>query len=166
MVSSLNAAAALGLLTPLLILASPGSAVANVELPQPVANWLAQAKSDCPGGFADHGAVKQADLTGDGRPAYIADPHALTCAGSPHMFGGSAPASIELFVTAPSGDVVHTGGVLALGYHIDSSPAGAPTIIFDTHDERDEAGSLDAYRWDGHNFQLISHKSMVAPPVQ
>ncbi|HLG86184.1 MAG TPA: hypothetical protein VKZ79_03200 [Alphaproteobacteria bacterium] len=142
------------------------SAVASAELPQPVADWLAQAKSDCPGGFADHGAVKEVDLTGDGRPAYVADPHALSCAGSPHMFGGSAPASIELFVTGPSGNVVHTGGVLALGYRIDPTPGGPPTIIFDTHDTKDEAGSFDAYRWDGHNFQMIHHTSMAAPPVQ
>ena len=144
----------------------PRSAAAAVELPQPVTNWLAQAKSDCPGGFADHGAVKEADLTGDGRPSYIADPHALSCAGSPHMFGGNAPASIELFVTNPAGGVVHTGGVLALGYRIDPSPSGPPAIVFDTHNKEDEAGSFDIYRWDGHNFQMIRHSSMAAPPVQ
>ena len=147
------------------LLISP-CAIASAELPQPVADWLAQARTDCPGGFADHGAVREVDLTGEGRPGYVADPHALSCAGSPHMFGGSAPASIELFVTAPSGNVVHTGAVLALGYRVESTSGGPPTIVFDTHDTKDEAGSFDAYRWDGHNFQMIQHSSMAAPPVQ
>jgi len=158
--------AAIGLLVALGGFMPSWPVAAVAELPQPVTDWLAQAKSDCPGGFADHGAVRQADLTGDGRPSYIADPHALSCAGSPHMFGGSAPASIELFVTAPSGNVVHTGGVLALGYRIDAAAGGPPAIIFDTHNKEDEAGSFDVYRWDGHNFQMIQHTSMAAPPVR
>ena len=160
--------AAMALIVPLGAFAIFRSAVADVSvaLPQLVVDWIAQAKSDCPGGFADHGAVKQVDLTGDGRPGYIADPHALSCAGSPHLFGGSAPASIELFVTAPAGNVVHTGGVLALGYHIQPSAGGPPEIVFETHNLQDDAGSFEAYRWDGHNFAMLSHTSMAIPPAQ
>lgn len=135
--------------------------------PQPVTEWIAQAQQDCPAGFADRGAVQTADLTGDGRPGYIADPHRLMCAGSPRLFGGQAPASIELFVTAPAGNLVHTGGVLALGYRIEANPQGGPpSIVFETHNLKDEAGSFDIYRWDGHNFALVTHRSMAAPPVQ
>jgi len=168
----MSAIRSLVLLVPLAVgavpLSQPTAAAADEasSFPQPVADWIQQARTDCPGGFADRGAVHEADLTGDGRTGYLADPHLLSCAGSPHLFGGTGPASIELFVTAPSGAVVHTGGVLALGYHIEPAPSGPPTIVFDTHDIKDETGSFDAYRWDGHNFAMVDHKSMAAPPVQ
>lgn len=139
---------------------------AETNLPQPVAAWLAQAKQDCPSGFQNKNAVESADLTGDGRPGYIANPHNLVCAGEPHLFSGDGPASIELFVTLPSGEVVHTGGVRALGYQIMPSPqGGAPTLAFQTHEVAERTGSVDTYRWDGHNFALLNKNSMAAPPV-
>ncbi|MDB5395999.1 MAG: hypothetical protein JWM91_3505 [Rhodospirillales bacterium] len=139
---------------------------AEASFPQPVAAWLAQARQDCPAGFQNHNAVESIDLTGDGRPGYIANPHNLVCAGEPHLFSGDGPASIELFVTLPSGEVVHTGGVRALGYQVMPSPqGGAPTLAFQTHEENERAGSLDTYRWDGHNFAMLNRNSMAAPPV-
>ena len=138
----------------------------QTNLPQPVAAWLAQAKQDCPQGFENRNAVESVDLTGDGRPGYIANPHNLVCAGEPHLFSGDGPASIELFVTLPSGEVVHTGGVRALGYRVMPSPqGGAPTLAFQTHEENERAGSVDSYRWDGRNFELLNKSSMAAPPV-
>ncbi len=136
------------------------------QLPQPVADWLAQAKNDCPAGFQALDAIQAVSLTGDGRRGYIANPHRLSCAGEPHLYGGDGPASIELFVTLPSGQVVHTGGVLALGYQIeDASGGGAPVIAFTTHSGDSPTGSIDDYRWDGRNFALLNKQSMAEPPV-
>lgn len=142
------------------------AAVQDDNLPGPVNDYLEQARQDCPVGFQAKGAVEEVDLTGDGRPGYIINPHRMVCAGSPHLFGGDGLASIELFVTLSSGQLVHTGAVLALGYRIESSPKGGPPIIaFQTHDEADRAGSIDHYQWDGRNFALLDRRSMAAPPV-
>ena len=143
------------------------AAMRDANLPGPVADWLAQAKQDCPAGFeARDGAVQTVELTGDGRSGYIIDPHHLVCAGSPHLFIGDGPASIELFVTLPSGEVVHTGAVRALDYRIEPSTQGGPPILaFETHEESERAGSVDKYRWDGKNFALLTKSSMAAPPV-
>jgi hypothetical protein len=136
------------------------------SLPPAVAAWLDQARQDCPAGFQAKDEVEEADLTGTGRPGYIANPHGLTCAGEPHLYGGDGPASIELFVTTPSGEVVHVAGVLALGYQIEPSTDGGPPIIaFQTHEDGDPSGSVDNYRWDGRAFQLLSRNSMAVPPV-
>src|SRR6201996_1864134 len=141
-------------------------APADQAYPGPVAHWLEQAKSDCPAGFAAHDPIQTLSLTGDGRPSFIADPPRLTCAGEPHIFIGDGPASIELFVTLPSGEVVHTGGVRALGYQVVQSPqGGAPTLNFQTHDAGAPAGSVDSYRWDGRNFTVMNRASMAYPPV-
>lgn len=141
-------------------------APAQTNYPGPVARWLEQARSDCPAGFAAHDPIQTLSLTGDGRPGFIADPHRLTCAGEPHLFVGDGPASIELFVTLPSGEVVHTGGVRALGYQVTQSPQGGPpTLNFQTHDDGQPAGSVDSYRWDGRNFALMNRNSMAYPPV-
>lgn len=146
-----------------------GMAVAAPQddnLPPAVTHWLDQARADCPSGFQAKGAVELADLTGDGRPGYIVNSHRLACAGSPHLFGGDGPASIELFATLPSGELVHTGGVLALGYRIEPSPdGGAPLLVFQTHDANERAGSIDRYRWDGKNFAMLRRNSLAAPPV-
>lgn len=143
------------------------AAVQDSNLPPPVTAWLAQAKQDCPAGFeVRQGAVETAELTGDGRAGYVIDPHRLVCAGSPHLFIGDGPASIELFVTLPSGEVVHTGAVLALSYRIEPSAQGGPPILaFQTHEPSERAGSIDTYRWDGKNFALLNRSSMAAPPV-
>jgi len=142
-----------------------GSAGAAADLPAPVADWMAKAQRDCPSGFADKGAVQTADLTGDGRPGYIIDPHRLVCAGEPHLFVGDGPASIELFVTLPTGEVVHTGGVLSLAYQVAPSGEGGPPVLsFQTHDPKSPTGSVDSYRWDGQNFALIGQRSMALPP--
>ncbi len=158
-----SAALLLGLSMPAAIGAP---ATTGVNLPQPVGAWLAQAKQDCPAGFQSDNPIETLDLTGDGRPGYIANPHRLSCAGEPHIFVGDGPASIELFVTLPSGEVVHTGGVRALGYQIMPSPqGGAPILAFQTHEDNERAGSIDTYRWDGHNFTLLNKAPMSAPPV-
>ena len=154
----------------LMLLAAPlapaKQPTADASLPQPVAAWLDKARQDCPNGFQNRNAVEAVDLTGDGRPGYIANPHSLVCAGEPHLFSGDGPASIELFVTLPSGEVVHTGGVRALGYQVMPGPqGGAPTLAFQTHEENERAGSVDSYRWDGHNFELLNKSSMATPPV-
>ncbi len=139
---------------------------AEANLPQPVAAWLTQAQHDCPQGFENRNAVESADLTGDGRPGFIADPHKLVCAGEPHLFQGDGPASIELFVTLPTGEVVHTGGVRALGYQVMPGPQGTPpTLAFQTHEDGQRAGSVDSYRWDGRNFTLLNKSAMAYPPV-
>jgi hypothetical protein len=144
----------------------PAMAAEPPPLPGPVADWLVQAKEDCPAGFQSQDAVQSVSLTGDGRPSFIANPHRLTCAGEPHLYGGDGPASIELFVTLPSGEVVHTGGVLALGYQIQDAPGGgAPIIAFTTHESAVPTGSIDDYRWDGRNFALLNRQSMAQPPV-
>ena len=144
--------------------AKPNAIDAN--LPQPVAAWLAQAQRDCPAGFQAKDPIESVNLTGDGRPGFIADPHRLVCAGEPHLFSGDGPASIELFVTLPSGQTVHTGGVRALAYQVMQSPQGGPpTLSFQTHEDGERAGSVDSYRWDGHNFALLDKNSMAAPPV-
>jgi hypothetical protein len=136
------------------------------NLPKPVADWLTQARDDCPAGFQVQDAIQTLSLTGDGRPGFIANPHRLSCAGEPHLYGGDGPASIELFVTLPSGEVVHTGGVLALGYQIQDAPGGgAPVIAFLTHNSDAATGSIDDYRWDGRNFALLNKQSMAEPPV-
>ena len=141
-------------------------APAQTNYPGPVAHWLEQAQSDCKQGFAAHDPIQTLSLTGDGRPGYIADPHRLTCAGEPHLFVGDGPASIELFVTLPSGEVVHTGGVRALSYQVVPGPQGsAPTLTFDTHDPDRATGSVDSYRWDGRNFTVVNRASMAYPPV-
>jgi hypothetical protein len=141
-------------------------ASADPSYPAPVAHWLDQARQDCPTGFAAHDPIQSLSLTGDGKPGFIADPHRLTCAGEPHLFVGDGPASIELFVTLPSGEVVHTGGVRALSYQVMESPQGGPpTLSFQTHDAGDRAGSVDAYRWDGRSFTLLNRSSMAYPPV-
>jgi hypothetical protein len=141
-------------------------APADINYPAPVTRWLEQARQDCPAGFATHDPIQTLSLTGDGRPGYIADPHRLTCAGEPHLFIGDGPASIELFVTLPSGEVVHTGGVRALSYQVMPSPQGGPpTLNFETHDMNQPAGSVDSYRWDGRNFALLNRSSMAYPPV-
>jgi hypothetical protein len=141
-------------------------APAQMSYPGPVAHWLDQARQDCPAGFQSHDPIQTLSLTGDGRPGYIADPHRLTCAGEPHLFIGDGPASIELFVTLPSGEVVHTGGVRALSYQVMPSPQGGPpTLTFDTHDPDRATGSVDSYRWDGRNFALLNRSSMAYPPV-
>jgi len=142
------------------------AAMQDARLPPTVMNWLAQAKQDCPSGFSAKDAVEEADLTGDGRPGYIIDPHHLVCAGSPHLFVGDGPASIELFVTLPSGEIVHTGAVLALAYQLQQASKGVPPVIaFQTHEAAERAGSIDRYRWDGTNFALLNKNSMAAPPV-
>ncbi len=135
------------------------------DWPTPVADWLDQAKRDCPAGFQDRGAVDVQSLTGDGQPGYIADPHKLTCAGSPHLYGADGPASIELFVTRPSGQVVHAAGILALGYKVVTPAGGPPVLAFETHNAADRAGSIDSYRWDGSGFTLINQSSMAEPPA-
>ncbi len=136
------------------------------NFPPAVANWLDEARRSCPVGFEAKGAVEQADLTGEGRPAFIANPHRLSCAGSPHVFGGDGAAPIELFVTLRSGETVHAGSVLAIGYKIRPSPnGGAPVIEFQTHDPDERAGSFDRYRWDGRSFSMQGRNSMAAPPV-
>jgi len=141
-------------------------APADMSYPGPVAHWLEQARQDCPAGFAAHDPIQTLSLTGDGRPGFIADPHRLTCAGEPHLFIGDGPASIELFVTLPSGEVVHTGGVRALSYQVVQSPQGGPpTLNFQTHDVGQPAGSVDSYRWDGRNFAVMNRSSMAYPPV-
>jgi hypothetical protein len=146
--------------------ASAREAPAQMSYPGPVARWLDQARQDCPAGFQSHDPIQTLSLTGDGRPGYIADPHRLTCAGEPHLFIGDGPASIELFVTLPSGEVVHTGGVRALSYQVVPSPQGGPpTLNFDTHDPSQATGSVDSYRWDGRNFALLNRSSMAYPPV-
>jgi hypothetical protein len=138
----------------------------ETNYPGPVAHWLQQAQQDCPAGFQAHDPIQTLNLTGDGRPGFIADPHRLTCAGEPHLFIGDGPASIELFVTLPSGEVVHTGGVRALNYQVMQSPqGGAPTLTFETHDPSERAGSVDSYRWDGRNFALLNRNSMAYPPI-
>jgi hypothetical protein len=161
--------AAIGFASAVLAVMAPGARAAVQEdgLPALIAQYLDEARQDCPAGFQAKGAVEKADLTGDGRPGYIVNPHRMVCAGSPHLFGGDGPASIELFVTLPSGELVHTGGVLALGYRIEPGPNGgeAPVIAFQTHDEADRAVSIDHYRWDGRNFALLERRSMAAPPV-
>jgi hypothetical protein len=158
--------AATGFASAALVALGAHAAIQGDDLPGPVNDYLAQAHQDCPVGFEAKGAVEQVDLTGDGRPGYIINPHRMACAGSPHLFGGDGPASIELFVTLPSGELVHTGSVLALGYRIEPGPQGGPpTIAFQTHDEADRAGSIDHYRWDGRNFALLDRRSMAAPPV-
>ncbi len=135
------------------------------NLPPPVAEMIVQAREDCPAGFKDEGAVQSVSLTGDGRPSYILDPHRLACAGSPHLFSGDGPSSIELFVTLPSGQVVHTGGVVALAYSVQpSADGGAPILAFETHGVADRAGTISAYRWDGKNFSLLRQQSMAMPP--
>jgi hypothetical protein len=142
------------------------AAPAETNYPAPVAKWLAQAKQDCPAGFQANNPIQTLSLTGDGQPGFIADPHRLVCAGEPHLFSGDGPASIELFVTLPSGETVHTGGVRALTYQVAQSPqGGAPTLTFETHDPAERAGSVDAYRWDGRNFALLNKTSMAYPPV-
>lgn len=141
-------------------------APADTSYPGPVAHWLEQAKQDCKQGFSAHDPIQTLSLTGDGKPSFIADPHRLTCAGEPHLFVGDGPASIELFVTLPSGEVVHTGGVRALGYQVVESPqGGAPTVNFQTHDNGAPTGSVDSYRWDGRNFTVMNRASMAYPPV-
>jgi hypothetical protein len=138
----------------------------EVAYPIPVTHWLDQAKQDCPKGFAAHDPIQTLSLTGDGRPSFIADPHKLTCAGEPHLFVGDGPASIELFVTLPSGEVVHTGGVRALSYEVVQNPqGGAPTLNFQTHEAGAPTGSVDSYRWDGRNFTVMNRASMAYPPV-
>jgi hypothetical protein len=128
------------------------------SLPPPVAEYLAQAERDCPAGFRAGHAVQTVDLTGEGQPGYVIDPHKMSCAGSPHLFGGTGPASIELFVTLPSGKVAHRGGVLALSYTVDPAPAGGPPVLeFVTHNTAGP-GSIDSYRWAGHEFNLINHR--------
>ena len=57
------------------------AAPADTNYPAPVANWLAQAKQDCPAGFQANNPIQTLSLTGDGRPGFIADPHRLVCAG-------------------------------------------------------------------------------------
>ncbi len=142
------------------------SSTPATNLPPPVAAWLSKAKQDCPTGFSADNPIETLDLTGEGRPGYIANPHRLSCAGEPHLFVGDGPASIELFVTLPTGEVVHTGGVRALGYQVmPGAGGGAPTLTFQTHEDGERAGSIDAYRWDGHNFALLNKSSMAAPPV-
>ena len=139
---------------------------AETSLPPPVAAWLAQAKQDCPQGFENRNAVESADLTGHGRPGFIADPHKLVCAGEPHLYQGDGPASIELFVTLPTGEVVHTGGVRALAYQLmPGAPGAPPTLSFQTHEDGERAGSIDNYRWDGRNFTLLNKSAMAYPPV-
>jgi hypothetical protein len=135
------------------------------DLPAPVVDMLSKARDDCPAGFKDDGAVQQTSLTGDGKPSYIMDPHKLACAGSPHLFSGDGPSSIELFVTLPSGQVVHTGGVVALAYTIQPGPdGGAPIIAFETHADGERAGTISFYRWDGQNFNMLRRQSMDIPP--
>jgi hypothetical protein len=135
------------------------------NLPTPVVDMLEKAKDDCPAGFKDDGAVQQTSLTGDGKPSYIMDPHKLACAGSPHLFSGDGPSSIELFVTLPSGKVVHTGGVVALAYTIQPAPdGGAPIVAFETHADGERAGTISSYRWDGQNFNMLRRQSMDIPP--
>jgi hypothetical protein len=138
----------------------------DTNFPQPVAAWLTQAQHDCPAGFQAQNPIQSVDLTGTGQPGYIADPHRLVCAGEPHLFSGDGPASIELFVTLPSGQVVHTGGIRALTYQVMPSPQGGPpTLAFQTHEASERTGSVDTYRWDGHNFALLNKSSMARPPV-
>jgi len=153
----------------LLFAAAPGAFAANTaqtNYPAPVAHWLQQAQQDCPGGFQANNPIETLALTGDGRPGFIADPHKLVCAQEPHLFKGDGPASIELFVTLPSGQVVHTGGVLALGYQVMPSPQGGPpTLSFETHESSERTGSLDSYRWDGQNFSILNKQSMAVPPT-
>jgi hypothetical protein len=161
--------AALGALpVSLVIFGAPAIAAGMVadNYPAPVARWLQQAQQDCPAGFQAHDPIQAVSLTGDGRPGFIADPHRLTCAGEPHLFVGDGPSSIELFVTLPSGEVVHTGGVLALSYQVMSSPQGGPpTLVFQTHDPSERAGSVDSYRWDGQNFAILNKQSLAVPPA-
>jgi hypothetical protein len=162
--------AALGVLPASLLMVG---AVANAatgtvadNYPAPVAQWLQQAQQDCPAGFQAHNPIQSVSLTGDGRPGYIADPHRLTCAGEPHLFIGDGPSSIELFVTLPTGEVVHTGGVLALSYQVMQSPqGGAPTLVFQTHGASERTGSMDSYRWDGRNFAVLEQRSLAVPPA-
>jgi hypothetical protein len=136
-----------------------------MQFPPAVAEYVDQARRDCPAGFQAGQAVETADLTGSGQPGYIVDPHKMSCAGSPHLFGGSGPASIELFALNGAGQVAHKTGVLALAYKIVPAEAGgAPVIAFTTHNTTDAAGSIDSYRWNGTDFGLISHRSMAGPP--
>ncbi len=54
------------------------------------------------------------------------------------------------------------------GYQVmPSQQGGAPTTLaFQTHEDGERAGSVDDYRWDGHNFTLPEQKlDMAAPPV-
>ncbi len=153
-----------------LLAAVPADAAAPApaaSYPQPVADWLDKARQDCPGGFASQpGVVRSFDLTGTGAPSYVIDPHFLSCAQEPHLYVGDGPASIELFVTLPSGRVVHTGGVVAMGYRVvPNTGGGAPVIAFDSHDANERAGSVDSYRWDGQNFALLTKSSMAVPPL-
>ncbi len=143
------------------------AAPSGVDLPGPVADWLSKARQDCPSGFrAREDVIRSYSLTGDGRLGYVADPHRLSCAGEPHLFVGDGPASIELFVTLPSGEVVHTGGVVALGYQVMPTPQGGPPVIaFQTHGAGDATGAIEDYRWDGQNFALLNRQSMALPPV-
>jgi len=148
-----------------LVLAGSAQA-ADAPQPQPVADWLAQARRDCPAGFADNGAIQAADLTGDGRTGYIADPHRLSCAGSPRQFGGRDPAPIALFVADAAGNVARAAEIVALGYRIaPAAQGGAPTIIFETHDVKDAAGSFESYRWNGRAFAAVGRRSMAMPPI-
>ena len=136
------------------------------RFPPPVTEWLEHARQDCPAGFAAQNPIQTVDLTGDGRPGYIADPHRLTCAGEPHLFIGDGPASIELFVTLPSGEVVNTGGVVAFGYRVIPSPQGTPpTLSFQTQGSGGLPGNVDDYRWDGSNFTVLNRSAMEAPPA-
>jgi hypothetical protein len=135
------------------------------DLPGPVTDWIAKLRQDCPKGFSDAGAVEKISLTGDGKPGYAIDPHKFACDASPGLYGGLGPASIELFVTLPSGQVVHAGGIVALGYKVIAYPdGGAPVIAFDTHDVKERAGSIDRYRWDGHSFAVMDRRSLALPP--
>ncbi len=138
----------------------------DANLPQPVAAWLTQAQRDCPAGFQAQNPIQSVDSDRHRAAGYIADPHRLVCASEPHLFSGDGPASIELFVTLPSGEVVHTGGVRALAYQVMPSPQGGPpTLAFQTHESAERTGSVDNYRWDGHNFALLNKNSMARPPV-
>jgi hypothetical protein len=152
------------------LLAAASSAFAQgsknaADLPGPVADWIAKARQDCPKGFSDAGAVEKIPLTGDGRAGYAIDPHKFACDAAPGLYGGLGPASIELFVTLPSGQVVHAGGVVALGFKVTPYPdGGAPVIAFDTHEVKERAGSVDRYRWDGSRFAIMDRRSLALPP--
>jgi hypothetical protein len=139
----------------------------SASYPPAVQQWLDQARSDCRAGFAAHNPIQTVDnLGGGGRPGYIADPHRLTCAGEPHLFIGDGPASIELFVTLRSGEVVHTGGVLAFGYQVSNSGRGPATVSFRTQGTGGAPDTVDDYRWNGNNFTILNRSASAAPPAE
>jgi hypothetical protein len=126
----------------LLLAPLPLAASAEDAWPPEVAAIVDEAKAVCDGDFSATDAVTSRDLNGDGKPDWIIDGAALSCADSSGTYCGSGGCSVDTVIDGTRGSL--------LLHAWDTVTEGGTTYLTAPND----AGETVRFLWTGTDWQL------------